>query len=199
MATIEQTIKNQYAKFFTQDDWCTFKTIADYYLETAAHLRTKDVKTGTSFKLLARNIQKRLFLGIGTELLIKAFYLKSGYGINKPNNGRDIIYRSSTVNPYDYKPADTYTLNFLIQEMENGRVTEFTKDAQILKGFKVAKVFRNKEGHVAVYFHKFDHGNYSDIEQAAISFYRLYFNQELDFRISMERNEKSIFAVKELG
>lgn len=199
MVSIEQGIKKQYAKFLKREDWPTFKKFADYYFETAAHLRTKDVNISDPFKLLARNIQKRLFLGIGTELLIKAFYLKNGYGINKPNNGKDILYKFDTVNPDDYKADDTYTINFLIQEMSNGRVSEFMKDEQILKGFRTAKVFRNKEGHVAVNFHTFDRSNYADIEKALISFYRLYFHQTLLFQISMKRNEKSIWQFCRLG
>ena len=199
MASIEQTVKDQYAKFFTQSDWSAFKRIADYYFETAAHLKTKDIHVSGRFKRLVRNIQKRLFLGIGTELLIKAFYLKNGYGINKPNKGKDILYKINSVSVEDYNVRDTYTINFLIQEMEGGRVPEFAKDANILKGFKIAKIFRNKEGHVAVYSHKFDRDNYSDIEQALISFYRLYFNQALAFQVSMEPNEKSAFAIKQLN
>lgn len=89
MADIESEIKAQYARFFEGNDWHGFKKVAEYYLKTAAELKKSDVKTLESCKLLIRNIKKRLFIGIGCELILKAFYLKSGYVINKPKNRED--------------------------------------------------------------------------------------------------------------
>lgn len=198
MISIEQTIKNQYAKFFAQDDWQAFKTIADYYFKTSAYLMKRDIKADEVFKLLIRNIQKRLFIGIGTELLLKAFYLKNGYGINKPKNGKYKLYKINKVDTVDYDECDTYTMNYLIQEMEQGRISEFAADQMIIKGLKIAKVFRNKEGHIASDRHQFDPQNYSDVEQAIASLYNSYFNQKLTFHISMQPYEKGIFEIESI-
>jgi len=75
-------IKSQYARALWSSDWLYFKQIAEYYLKVAARLKKTDIKSGSK-NLLLRNAQKRLFLGIGCELLLKAFYLKEGYCINK--------------------------------------------------------------------------------------------------------------------
>src|SRR3989304_10460812 len=82
MSSIEQEVKQQFARVFTRQDWSLFKRMADYYLRSAVFLRTWDVKPPKDLKLLARNCQKRLFIGIGTELLLKAIYLKHGFSIN---------------------------------------------------------------------------------------------------------------------
>ncbi|HVU93730.1 MAG TPA: hypothetical protein VHE34_00840 [Puia sp.] len=84
MASIESTIKQQYAKVFKKQDWESFKLIADFYFRKAATLKRKDIDIDETFKLLTRNIQKRLYLGIGCELLVKSCYLKNGFTINTP-------------------------------------------------------------------------------------------------------------------
>src|SRR5882762_10484685 len=80
---IERGIKSQYARIFEKKDWQIFKSVTEYYFSKAAKLRIKDIEFATN-QLLLRNIQKRLFLGIGGELLVKAYFLKSGYYINRP-------------------------------------------------------------------------------------------------------------------
>lgn len=83
--SIEQEIKNQYAKFFEISDWNTFKTASEYYLQNAAKVLTRDIKyESRALKLLRRNVQKRLYIGIACELLLKSLYLRKGYCINKP-------------------------------------------------------------------------------------------------------------------
>jgi hypothetical protein len=62
--TIEKSIKAQFAKFFEVSDWTNFKSAADYYLEMAAKLLTKDIKYEKNLKKLRRNVQKRLYIGI---------------------------------------------------------------------------------------------------------------------------------------
>ena len=65
-----------------------FKVGANYFLRIAAQLKMNDIlltEQEKSFvyckdnRLLYRNIQKRLWIGIAGELLIKAHFLKSGY------------------------------------------------------------------------------------------------------------------------
>lgn len=58
--------------------------MADYYFKKAALLRKRDIRVSGQNGLLILNIQKRLFLGVGGELLVKAFYLKRGYIVNSP-------------------------------------------------------------------------------------------------------------------
>jgi hypothetical protein len=43
MSSIEQEVKDQYAKVFEKKDWKTFKNVADYYFEKSATLKKKDI------------------------------------------------------------------------------------------------------------------------------------------------------------
>lgn len=190
---IEPQIKTQYAKFFTQNDWSVFRSIADYYFTTAAILKKDDIDAPDGYQLLIRNIQKRLFLGIGCELLTKAVYLRLGYGINRPKTGPNVVYSLNAISPSNYEESETYTLNFLIDQLKH--IFTFKNHTNVIRGLKVAKVFRNKEGHIAVLWHKFDPSNYSYIEDAVISIYSEVFLQELSFQISMERNESGKFRL----
>jgi hypothetical protein len=63
--SIEQDIKGQFAKYFETNDWRTFKKAGEYYLENAARIVTNDIRYEVKpFKLLRRNTQKRLYIGI---------------------------------------------------------------------------------------------------------------------------------------
>ena len=93
MQTLEE-IKEQYARVLDQKDWVQFKYIADYYFDTAAKLKKRDVNVREELQLLVRNSQKRLFIGIGCEMLLKAIYLKSAYCINKYKNNDCLLYTS---------------------------------------------------------------------------------------------------------
>lgn len=85
--SIESEINEQYEDFFKSDDWSTFKYAADYYLNNAAMILKKDIDyCDDRLKLMFRNIQKRLYIGIACEFLLKAIFLKHGYVINKPKN-----------------------------------------------------------------------------------------------------------------
>lgn len=80
MPSIDQTAKAQFAKVFTKADWSVFKCVADTYFERSARLRRSDMSAfPLKLRLLARNIEKRLLIGIGTELLLKAVYLRHGF------------------------------------------------------------------------------------------------------------------------
>jgi hypothetical protein len=193
--SIEQEIKNQYAKLFKEEDWQTFRIMADYYFETSAKLKKKDIQIQDSLKLMGRNIQKRLFIGIGTELLLKSVYLKNGYCINKvkkgvtnPGKPKKFVEISMT----DYDDGDTHTLGSLIDNLKE----IIPCDKQLLKGLKIAKVFRNKEGHVATLWHTYEEENYSDIEHSIIEIYDKCFGKNLKFQISFEEDEKAIFKIE---
>ena len=196
---IEAIIKNQYSKIFIESDWRPFKSMADFYFKNAAFLLKKDVDIQDSLKLMARNIQKRLFLGIGTELLLKSFYLKNGYCINRTLRDKNIrINKPTLLNSMKsldiLNPMETFTLNSLIQNLKPLIQTGNWKEIE--KGLKIAKVFRNKEGHVAVFWHKADPENYSNIERSIIEIYKVGFNQVLNFQVSFENDEQAEFYLE---
>lgn len=200
--SLESDIKSQYAKFFNVGDYHVFKLTGEHYLQKAATLKIKDINSNKKFKLLLRNVQKRLFIGVGCELLLKSFFLHSGYGINTPNRGyghpsrpphliKDIPRKNFDVN-------DTFSFSQLIDQLPRTHLfAKSTPDeqAKILKALKIAKVFRNKEGHVATLWHKYDFTNYSDIENGLVSFYKMAFEQNLKVQFAFERNEKSMFVI----
>jgi hypothetical protein len=64
------------------------------------------------------------------------------------------------------------------------------------KGLKIAKVFRNKEGHGVVAEHAFDSSNYRDIEAALVALYSRGFNLTLQVRFSLKPGEKGLWRVK---
>jgi hypothetical protein len=208
--SIESQIKRQFAKVFTANDWPAFKLLAEYYLQTATRLRTRDIGIEDPYKLLARNAQKRLFIGVGCELLLKAFFLKQGYGINRVNSQElerqslarpSLPYKIDAISPELLVDIETFSFNQILDQV--GRLPPFSatsrQDRQrIMRGFGIAKVFRNKEGHVATLWHNFDTTNYSDIEKALALFYKIGFEEHLEIQFSVERNEPDRFIVSPL-
>jgi len=189
-------IKSQYARILKKSDWINFKEMAEYYLKTAARLKKKDVHNNKN-KLLLRNSQKRLFIGVGCELLLKSFYIKKGYCINKmkPKSGVKNIptHKLSSLNVEDINCNDTFTIGTLIDNMEKiGKFCDFKK---VKQGFQIAMTFRNKEGHVTFPSHEFNENNYKDISKAVVCFYRECFKENLRFNISMKPNEKHVFKI----
>ncbi len=191
MSSVESKIKNQYSKFFQTDDCSVFKQMAEYYLESAVHLKKKDINQEKAYKLWIRNVQKRLFIGLACELLLKSHFLKHGYGINVPKSGSWHLYKIQNVLRSAYREDNTFSMNFLLDQLKNG--PKFVAQQSIEKGFRIAKVFRNKEGHVAVYWHKFDDQNYTDIETSLVLFYKEAFTQNLSIRFSFKSGESGIF------
>ena len=91
------------------------------------------------------------------------------------------------------------TFNKLIEQIP--KIPSFSSGApadkeKMLKAFRIAKVFRNKEGHVATLWHGFDLTNYSDLENALSIFYKMAFSQDLDIQFSLETNEDGKFVTK---
>jgi hypothetical protein len=196
MVDIESQIRDQYAKFFVDHDWYTFKTVSEHYLQTAAKLKKCDIEA-RDHKLLLRNVQKRLFIGIACELLLKAFYLKRGYCINRPINskhpGAKRPCRLAEVDRTHFKIDRTHSIDFLVKNLE--RLQRFHQYALIENGFRIARAFRNKEGHVAVSSHKFSASNYEDVAAAFKAFYQEAFYEDLLLQIAMGRNESAKFRV----
>lgn len=198
MVSIERGVKDQYAKVFKKSDWVLFKESADYYFESATYLLKNDIKYGSeSHRLLRRNIQKRLFIGIACELLIKAVYLKNGYVINKFKNSKDtekmtFPFKYSEICIDDLKDDDTFSFNQVIDGLV--KIHSFNEDKKsVLDGLKVSKVFRNKEGHTVTYRHNFQSENYSMIEKSVTIIYRQVFNEHLSFKIAFAKNDIAEF------
>ncbi len=143
MDSVEQTVKQQFARVFCSADWYLFKNVADCYLRQAAFLRKRHIVATTDLALLIRNSQKRLLIGIGTELVLKALYLKPGYHINKPSDRKQLkgplALNEGTRLPL--KSADTFTLSELIDWL--GKVILLSKE-EFHRGLRTAKVFATR-------------------------------------------------------
>jgi hypothetical protein len=188
----EARVKEQYARYFAPDDAAAFKTIAEYYLRQASKLKKKDIQA-EDFRLPIRDMQKRLFIGLGCELLMKAYFLRNGYCINKPVSPGVARppHRLEEINPAEFRAEETFTFNELLDQLP--KIIIFKDHRQIMRGFKIAKVFRNMEGHAAVYGQKFDPQHYRDIEAGLTSFYYEAFSEAMKIRFSFQADEKSSF------
>jgi hypothetical protein len=200
MPSIDQTAKAQFAKVFTNADWPVFKSVADTYFERSARLRKSNMTAfPPNLRLLARNIEKRLLLGIGTELLLKAAYLRHGFAINKATRGAvgvppfPFTAAQATAAGIVLDPNETYMLNDLIQCLH--RVPAIGGLGPLEPGLRIAKVFRNKEGHAVVTSHNFDPQEYREIETALVGVYARAFGQTLTVRISMEPRQKAVWIL----
>lgn len=196
MKSIESQVKAQFAKIHSQNDWRTFKLIAEYYLKKSATLKKSDIEISETYKLLLRNVQKRLFLGIATELLIKSCYLKNGYVINTPNDKQKhpkTLIKFTDINNAELDPNNTFTLGKLIDPLN--KVITIEDWSKVKHGLDILKVFRNKEGHIASLWHKYEPQNYIDIEYSITQIYKVVFKEVLILNISMEANQKGQFSI----
>ncbi|MDA2912939.1 hypothetical protein MYX77_03080 [Acidobacteriia bacterium AH_259_A11_L15] len=195
MASIEQSVKSQFAKVFAVSDWSLLKKVAESNLKEAAKLLKRDMPIETTLKLLARNSRKRLLIGVGVELLVKAVYLKHGYMINKPPKGSPLTFPFSAQDAAGVQlVADqTFMLNDLIENLP--KVVQLQSKHSTLKGLKIAKVFRNKEGHGVTSAHAFDASNYTDIASSLSALYRDAFGEKLSVRFSMAPNESAVWRI----
>ena len=193
-------IRQQYARVLEPIEWQQFKAVAEYYFETAAKLKKQDINSAKKMKLLLRNSQKRLFLGIGCELLLKSIYLKNGYCINKIRNNDSIpnlpINKYRNLRPEHVDANNTFTLGTLIDQLTNILNLSREKSQLIDRGLRIGMVFRNKEGHVSFPVHRYEPQNYRDVENSIASLYDCVYGEELVFRVSMEANEVHSFNIK---
>jgi len=196
--SIEAAVKQQFAKVFQSSDWHLFKKMADFYLRRAAFLRKADIPLPPDLRLRARNSQKRLFIGVGCELLVKALYLKNGYAINKPRRNQALQFplKLSAANPSQLDEDQTFLFDNLICRLE--KVTSLESGEAVLNGLKIAKVFRNKEAHLVTSKHDFDSSNYRDIETSLKELYRIGFDESLVVRFSLAPNEQPLWAISRL-
>ena len=197
VCSIEKSVKQQFAKVFERADWRLFKKVAECYLRQAAFLRKHDVNAPSKLKLLVRNSQKRLFIGIGLELLLKALYLKDGYAINRPerkNKALKLPFRFDEAIGSQLVEAETFSLDNLIDQL--GKLVRVKNRGVVVKGLKIGKVFRNKEGHCVTSVHTFDSSNYRDIEAALRELYSVAFNEALTVRFSLAPNERPLWGIR---
>ena len=195
MATVEQSIKSQFARVFSSSDWCLFKKMAESNLREAATLLMSSMLIETPLKLLARNSRKRLLIGVGVELLLKAIYLKRGYVINKPPKRSPLRFPflANDAAGVQLLEDQTFKLNELIENLPN--VVQLQNKDLTLKGLKIAKVFRNKEGHGVTSAHVFDASNYTDIASSLAQLYHDAFGEKLSVQFSLAPNEPAVWRV----
>lgn len=196
MLDIERSVKAQFAKVFTDMDWPLFKKMAEANLHEAATLLSKDMRVEHSLKLLARNSRKRLLIGLGVELLLKAIYLKNGYAINRPPKDSSLKFPFLAKDAIGVRLVDDRTIMItdLIEKLQTV-VVPLQNKTSTLKGLKIAKVFRNKEGHGVTYTHVFDPTNYTDIASSLVDLYRDAFGEKLSVRFSLAPDEQAVWRV----
>lgn len=187
--SIEKATKQQFARVFTRDDWPHFKTAADAILHEATTVTARSFRrfgrTAPSKPelLRRRNARIRLLLGVGVELLLKAWWLKRGETINKSL-------------PAGLDPSNTLQLNDLIAKLEEAvKENRVGVDDQVLDGLKIAKVLRNKEAHIVTDGHRFVEAEYELIERAVVAVYATGFGETLSFSIGLKRKAPRIFAI----
>ena len=191
----EQAVKAQFAKIFKQSDWPLFRKMAEVNLREAAYLLTSDMAMEASLKLLARNSRKRLLIGIGGELLLKAVYLKYGYLINRVAKGGRLKFpfSESDANLSQLLPGETVTFGALIDKLP--KVVALANPEVVLRGLQIAKVFRNKEGHVVTGVHQFDPSNYEDIAFGLMELFRDAFAVKMKIKFALEPNDAAMWDI----
>jgi hypothetical protein len=196
MLIVENSVKQQFARVFILSDWHLFKSMAECYLRQAAFLRMRDLDVPTGLRRLVRNSQKRLFIGVGIELLLKALYLKNGYAINKlkgENQTAKFPFKLREVDKSQLREDQTFLLGILIDQSK--KVIVLNEWEAVLRGLRIAQVFRNKEGHVVTPRHAYVASNYRDIESALRELYRTAFGEILEVQFSLAPNEKPLWRI----
>lgn len=197
MTQVVNEVKEQFARILKISDWRHLLEVADYHFEEAAKLKKRDIRF-TDKKLLVRNSMKRLHLGIGVELALKAAFLKQGVCVNKfaerrPPEGyeNNPIYRFEGLDLDLITPKDTFTMASLIDKY--AQVMEVEVDKEFKDGLQIAMTFRNKEGHTSFPKHEFEPSNYVLIENSVKRLYREAFGELLDFSIAMKAEDQGVF------
>jgi hypothetical protein len=193
--TVEQEIKQQFARRFERRDWPLFKRMAEFYLRRAAILRKADVDVPPDLKLLVRNCQKRLCIGLGVELLLKAAYLKYGWSLNRLAKQQACApkfpHTFEQVAGFTLLQDETHMLGTLIDGLPKAPPLDSLN--AVTRGLKIAKVFRNKEGHGVLPAQTFHASNYRDVEGALVEVYRLAFAEKLQIHFAVAQREHGVW------
>jgi hypothetical protein len=89
--------------------------------------------------------------------------------------------------------SDTYSLDQLIGQLK--KVVTLPDPNPVVTGLRIAKVFRNKEGHVVTIGQKYDPSNYRAIEAALVELYTAAFGKKLTVRFSLAPKERGAWTV----
>lgn len=196
MSSLEQSVKSQFAKVFRTSDWRLFKEIAEIYFSEAAFLKKSSFNVAKDRKLLVRNSRKRLLIGIGAELLVKAVYLRAGYCINTPQQNKPLLklpFTATEAAETPLNPGDTYTLDKLIGQLN--KILQLPDPDLVLDGLRIAKVFRNKEGHIVTSRHTFEPSSFRAIETALVHLYANAFDEQLKVRFALAPGENGAWQI----
>lgn len=189
-------VEQQFARQFVATDWTLFKRMADANFSEAAHLRTADVRAPHVGRLRARNIRKRLLIGVGAELLLKASFLKAGFAINLPLKGSALTFPSEFAVVGTAQLHQTKTASFK-QCLDNLHKAMQPEDERATRdGLEIAQVFRNKEAHGVIERHPYHADTYRTIEASLIAVYRDAFAEDLSVTIAMTAHDKVVWRVK---
>jgi hypothetical protein len=198
---LEEQVRGQFAKVFGVADWALFREMAEIFFSEAAFLKARSFQVPENRRLLVRNSRKRLLIGIAAELIVKAIYLRAGFCINKlPRKYKGDLrlpFTATEAQGTALQAADTYTLDPLVSKLE--RVVVLQDPESVLKGLAIARIFRNKEGHVVTDGHRFDASNYRAIETALTALYESAFGERLHVRFSLEPDEEGRWHVDGSG
>ena len=187
-------VEGQFVRQFAAADWTLFKKMADAHISEAAFLKRSDMRRSGVNTLLARNVRKRLLIGLGAELLLKSAYLKADYAINLPNKGSKLRFPFA----FDAVGGEQLTASTatFAQCLAHVHVVVALNDAVATKtGLEIAKVFRNKEAHSVAEAHAFDPETYSLIESSLRRFYEAAFGETLRVKIAMARSDKAVWKL----
>ena len=197
MPSEEAKVKAQFARLFVVSDWSRFKRMGEFYLQRAVFLKRADVDVAKDLQLLARNSLKRLFIGIGTELLVKAVYLQRNFAINElePSGQAGapaFPFTFQQVGGFTQAQDRTVKFDRLIPHL--AAVLDSGPLPQVEAGLKVAKVFRNKEGH-GVLSQQFVRSSYTAIENALSELYLQAWSKSVSVTFSLGPNEKGVWKL----
>lgn len=190
--TTASEVEQQFVRPFVQGDWSLFKAMANSYLQEAARLKRKHMPPYGINTLLYRNVRKRLLLGLGTELLIKALYLKRGFAINDAPKGGKPFPTTFVDHGVTALKAKTATFDECLEHI--GVLVDLS--AAELEGLRIAKVLRNKEAHSVLPSHTFAPEAYRVIERSLEALYLKGFQETLTLTISVAKDERARWVLK---
>ena len=143
--------------------------------------------------LLARNVRKRLLLGLGTELLLKAAFLNAGYAINLRAGKPPFPVKFGDIADAELKPK-TASLDDCIKNLAKVLPRQDLQEAK--EGLMIARAFRNKEAHSVLAAHRFDPETYRIIEAALKAVYRGAFGEALSVTIAMTKDDRAAWRIR---
>ena len=198
MSNVINEIHSQYTCLLMPDDWLAFRQLAEYHFKIAAKLHKADLELADAPKSMLHSV-KRLHIGVGFELILKAAYLKNGKCINVFNRGiehphKAPIHDMANMDKTILNAKETYSLSLLIQNYS----ATFNRlaDKRFADGLRVAYLFRSKEGRIACPEQDYNDELYQLVSDAIIKLYQDAFDIELDFQIAIKRKDKGVFKVK---